>query len=71
MRLPRAVSGAEVVRALENLGFTVLRQAGSHVRLARHDLRVTVPLHPAVAIGTLRNILRQAQTGVDDFIAAL
>jgi len=32
---------------------------------------VTVPLHPAVAIGTLKNILRQAQMGVDEFIAAL
>lgn len=30
-RLPRSVSGAEVVRALERAGFTVQRQRGSHI----------------------------------------
>lgn len=71
MRLPRAVSGADVARALENVGFIALRQVGSHVRLGRNGLRVTVPLHPAVAVGTLKNILRQEQMDVDEFIAAL
>ncbi|MGA3236654.1 MAG: type II toxin-antitoxin system HicA family toxin [Bryobacteraceae bacterium] len=31
--------------ALERLGFSVIRQAGSHVRLAQGDRRVTVPMH--------------------------
>jgi len=36
MRLPRGVSGDRVVRALERLGYAVIRQRGSHVRM-RHD----------------------------------
>jgi predicted RNA binding protein YcfA (HicA-like mRNA interferase family) len=71
MKLPRAVSGADVISALEKCGFKVLRQAGSHVRLGKDTVRLTVPLHPAVAPGTLRSILRQAQISVDDFISAL
>jgi len=34
VKLPRDVSGAEAVTALERTGFTVTRQVGSHVRLA-------------------------------------
>ncbi|MBY0503252.1 MAG: type II toxin-antitoxin system HicA family toxin [Bryobacteraceae bacterium] len=71
MKLPRTVSGADVIRALEMVGFQVLRQAGSHVRLGRGAVRVTVPLHTTVAPGTLRSILRQAQISVDEFTAAL
>jgi predicted RNA binding protein YcfA (HicA-like mRNA interferase family) len=47
MKLPRGVSGDRLVRALERLGYGVIRQKGSHVRM-RHDGLpahvVTVPL---------------------------
>jgi len=33
MTLPRGVSASRVVRALENLGYRVVRQCGSHLRL--------------------------------------
>ena len=42
MKLPRDLSGADVVRALERAGFTVLRQSGSHIRLGKDEVRVTV-----------------------------
>jgi predicted RNA binding protein YcfA (HicA-like mRNA interferase family) len=71
VKLPRGVSGADVIRALERADFTVLRQEGSHIRLGRGAVRVTVPLHAALAPGTLKSILRQAGITVDDFIAAL
>jgi predicted RNA binding protein YcfA (HicA-like mRNA interferase family) len=70
VKLPRDVSGSDVIRALEKIGFNVLRQAGSHVRLGRGTVRVTVPLHPALAPGTLKNILRQAKISVDEFADA-
>jgi hypothetical protein len=41
VKLPRDLSGQQVVRALRRLGFEVTRQAGSHVRLAHADRRVT------------------------------
>jgi len=73
-RLPR-VSGAEAIRALERLGFAQARQRGSHVVLKRTGPnRVTgcvVPLHPELAIGTLRGLLRQAGVTTEEFIGKL
>lgn len=60
MRLPRDLTGAQLIRALNKLGYTPTRQTGSHVRLtcespAQHH--VTVPLHDPLRIGTLAGIL--------------
>ncbi|MBZ5594528.1 MAG: type II toxin-antitoxin system HicA family toxin [Acidobacteriia bacterium] len=71
MKLPRDVSGAEAVRALERMGFSVTRQVGSHVRLRNGPKCVTVPLHRSLAPGTLQGILRQAATTLADFLNAL
>ena len=71
MKLPRDISGAEALTALERLGFSVIRQTGSHVRLARGDRRVTVPMHRNLVVGTLQSILRQAGVSLDDFLDAL
>lgn len=63
-RLP-VVSGAELIRVLERLGWEVVRQRGSHVRL-RHPERSTllvVPLHRELKRGTLAGILRDANLG--------
>lgn len=69
-KLP-VLSGAEVVRALEILGFVQLRQRGSHVVMRRGSAGTVVPLHREVKLGTLNGILRQAQVAPDDFLAAL
>jgi len=62
MKLPRGVSGDRLVNALERLGYVVIRQKGSHVRL-RHQgppsHSVTVPLHNPLKTGTLHGILAQ------------
>ena len=71
MKLPRDISGTEAVRALERLGFSVIRQAGSHVRLAQGDRRVKGPMHRNLVVGTLQSILRQAGVSLDDFQDAL
>jgi predicted RNA binding protein YcfA (HicA-like mRNA interferase family) len=39
------VSGAEAVRALERLGFVVVRQRGSHIVLRRGSSGCVVPNH--------------------------
>ena len=65
------VSGAEVVRALERLGFRVVRQRGSHVMLRKGISRCVVPLHRELKRGTLGGLLRQAEVRPDEFIAAL
>jgi predicted RNA binding protein YcfA (HicA-like mRNA interferase family) len=69
-KLP-VLSGAEVVRALEKLGFVQMRQRGSHVVMRRGEAGTVVPLHREVKVGTLNGLLRQAQVSPDQFIAAL
>ena len=69
-KLPRA-SGANVVRALERIGFEKLRQSGSHVIMRRGSKGCVVPMHSEVKVGTLAGVLRQADGSPDGFIAAL
>jgi len=60
MRLPRDLTGAQLVRALGKLGYMPTRQTGSHVRLTCESPtqhHVTVPLHDPLRIGTLAAIL--------------
>lgn len=67
-RLP-VLSGQEVVAILARHGFAVLRQKGSHVRLAHPDGRkITVPVHQGqmVGRGLLRKILRDAELSPED-----
>lgn len=53
------ISGGECLNALVRLGYVVIRQRGSHVRLnCEGRAPVTVPLHDELDRGTLRSILR-------------
>lgn len=69
----RRVSGAQAIRALEQLGFVKVRQRGSHVVLRKEtsegSVGCVVPLHDELAIGTLRGILRQARVSIEEFLA--
>ena len=61
MKVPRDLSGADLVRALRGLGYQVTRQTGSHMRLTtlKHgEHHVTVPAHSPLKLGTLSGILR-------------
>ena len=69
-KLPH-VSGAEIQRALERLGFHKVRQSGSHVIMKRESKGCIVPMHSEVKIGTLAGLLRQAEVAPEDFLAAL
>jgi len=64
-------SGAEVIRALERLGFRVVRQRGSHVMLRKGMAGCVVPLHRELKRGTLSGILRQAGVDAADFVAVI
>jgi len=62
------ISGAQLIRVLERLGWEVVRQRGSHVRLRHPDRRtfLVVPFHRELKRGTLRGILRDAGLDVDE-----
>lgn len=67
------LSGAELVQALEKLGFSVRRQQGSHIIVRRDDpfAQTVVPNHKQIDRGTLRAILRQTNLTLDQLKAAI
>jgi len=71
VKLPRDISGPEAVKALRRLGFEVVRQEGSHIRLNRGGLHVTVPNHRQIVPKTLQSILRHAEITLEEFMGQL
>lgn len=65
MKLPRDVSGADLIKVLKSLGYQVTRQAGSHIRLSTEQNgvhHITIPNHNPLKIGTLTAILNDIAT---------
>ena len=67
-KLPRP-TGKEMVRFLEQQGFSLIRIQGSHHILVRNVLRTNVPVHGTrtLKIGTLRGILRDIDMTAEEF----
>ncbi|MCL6535309.1 MAG: type II toxin-antitoxin system HicA family toxin [Armatimonadetes bacterium] len=69
MRLPRDVSGDELVRLLRRYGYQATRQTGSHVRLTStyrgDEHHLTIPRHKNLRVGTLNSILKD----IADYLA--
>jgi predicted RNA binding protein YcfA (HicA-like mRNA interferase family) len=72
-KLPRELSGKEVVKALERAGFYIKREKGSHIVLRRDKpfAQVVVPDHKSIDTGTLASILDGADLSTEDFIKLL
>ncbi len=71
MKVPRDATGEEVVKALRRLGFTEIRQTGSHRILRREARTIVVPMHKPLKPGTLRGIIEQAGLTLEEFCDAL
>jgi predicted RNA binding protein YcfA (HicA-like mRNA interferase family) len=69
VRIPREVSGEDLVKLLGKLGYKPTRQTGSHVRLMhvseKGEHHVTIPQHRALRIGTLNNILADVASSLE------
>jgi predicted RNA binding protein YcfA (HicA-like mRNA interferase family) len=68
-KLPRDVRGERLAAALEKIGYRIVRQTGSHIRLkggVSGEDPVTVPRHDPIKVGTLSSILDDVvkQTGI-------
>ena len=68
-----SLSYVKIIAALQRLGFVVVRQKGSHIRLQKHlaagdTLKITVPAHKPVLRSTLSHILKQAKVSLEDFL---
>jgi predicted RNA binding protein YcfA (HicA-like mRNA interferase family) len=72
MRIPRDISGQELIKRLKKLGYSTTRQSGSHVRVTtteNGEHHLTIPLHDDLRIGTLHAIIlktavKEDQNGV-------
>ena len=70
-RLP-LLSGDEVIKALQKLGYKVRGQRGSHISMRHKALPpITVPRHKELDKGTLRGIIRDIGISVDKFVELL
>ncbi|HOM96358.1 MAG TPA: type II toxin-antitoxin system HicA family toxin [Methanofastidiosum sp.] len=69
------LSGIKVIKVLTKMGFTQIRQAGSHVILVKEGqtgkVGCVVPLHDELKIRTLKGILKQANIEEEDFLKYL
>lgn len=67
------LSGRDVVRIFESLGWQVARQNGSHIVMVKEGQMTTlsIPDHREIAKGTLRSIIRTAGLTMNEFVAAV
>ena len=70
-KLP-VISGQEVIRKLSKVGYQILRQKGSHVRLRNVSnpsfKPITVPLHKSIKPGLLHQIIKDANLSLEEFV---
>jgi predicted RNA binding protein YcfA (HicA-like mRNA interferase family) len=63
MKIPRDISGAELVKKLSKFGYEISRQKGSHIRLTRDSEKgthhITIPNHSPMKIGLLAKIIAE------------
>lgn len=60
MKMPRDLSGLELIKLLKPFGYEIVRQTGSHIRirtLKNGEHFETIPRHNPIKIGTLNDIL--------------
>lgn len=56
MKIPRDLSGQELIKKLKKFGYIPTRQVGSHIRLSttvKGEHHITIPNHDYLKIGTL------------------
>jgi len=71
-KFPADASIDDVIRALERLGFRLVRQ-GNHISMVRSNpdgsqTPLTIPNHRKLKASTLRTILTQSGISRDDFL---
>ncbi len=60
MKMPRDLTGLDLIKKLKPLGYGIVRQTGSHIRIQTQqggEHNETIPRHDPIKIGTLNNIL--------------
>jgi predicted RNA binding protein YcfA (HicA-like mRNA interferase family) len=72
VKLPRQVSGKDLLKAFRKLGFEAVRRKGSHVFLRHADgRRLTIPVYDQLPVNLLNWILAEAKISREDFLKIL
>jgi predicted RNA binding protein YcfA (HicA-like mRNA interferase family) len=58
------MNGKAVIKILQKKGWQILRSQGSHYRLGKDSLRVTIPVHGSKDLGKGLLAAIERQTGV-------
>ncbi len=68
MKLP-LLSGRQVCKALERLGFVEVHRKGSHVKMKHTDGRkIVFPFHDEIDRFTLKGALGDAEVDLEEFL---
>lgn len=62
MKIPRDCNGAELVRALRQLGYETERQTGSHIQMTTQrdgEHHVSIPNHRPLKVGLRHGLLKE------------
>ncbi|MFA5803614.1 MAG: type II toxin-antitoxin system HicA family toxin [Melioribacteraceae bacterium] len=63
------LSGKEIIKVLSKIGYYVVRQRGSHIRLHCEDKKsITVLNYKSIDRSLLRKILRDSQISDEEFL---
>ena len=68
------LSGQQIIKVLNKIGYRVIRQKGSHIRLdcsALGKKRITVPDYKSIDKSLLMKILRNAELTPEEFLKLL
>ena len=60
MKIPRDLTGKDLIKKLKKFDYVITRQSGSHIRLSTlidGEHHITIPNHDPLKIGTLSSIL--------------
>jgi len=60
MKIPRNLSGKDLIQRLKLLGYEQTRESGSHIRLTtirNGTHHITIPNHDTLRIGTLSSVI--------------
>lgn len=71
-KLP-VISGMKTVKAFQKAGWMVKRQTGSHIIMekAGYIATLSVPNHNEIKRGTLRNLIKDAELTIEEFLDLL
>jgi predicted RNA binding protein YcfA (HicA-like mRNA interferase family) len=62
------VSGRQAIKVFIKIGYRVVRQRGSHIRLHHPTRRpLTIPDHKVLGKGLLRKLLRDSELSMEEF----